>query len=101
MIFSLAITVLSSTLEDALCVYTTGAGEMKITVTSEGGSPDPRAYSIAQAAKILGVHKVSVYRRIYEGKLKVLSGFGRLMISERELEKFLNKVEVHTPNKRR
>ena len=74
---------------------------MKITTISESGLPDLRAYTIAQAAKMLGVHKVSVYRRIYEGKLKVLSGFGRLMISEGELEKFLNKVEIHTPRKRR
>jgi excisionase family DNA binding protein len=65
------------------------------------GHAKQRAYTITQAAQLLGVHKVSVYRRIYEGKLKVLSGFGRLMIPDTELERFLNKVHAYTPRKRR
>ena len=69
--------------------------------TLENGLANRRAYTIAQAAELLGVHKVSVYRRIYEGKLKVLSGFGRLMIPDAELERFPNKVEIYTPHKRR
>jgi excisionase family DNA binding protein len=60
-----------------------------------------RAYSIVEAAKLLGVHKVSVYRRIYSGEIKVLSGLGRLTIPSTELDKFLGRVEVYTPRKRR
>jgi excisionase family DNA binding protein len=69
--------------------------------TLENGLANRRAYTIAEAAELLGVHKVSVYRRIYEGKIKILSGFGRLMIPEVELEKFLGKVETYTPHKRK
>jgi hypothetical protein len=60
-----------------------------------------RAYTIAQTAKILGVHKVNVYRRIYEGKIKTLSGFPRLMISAVELDRFLDRSEIYTPRKRK
>jgi excisionase family DNA binding protein len=60
-----------------------------------------RAYTIAQAAQILGVHKVNVYRRIYEGKIKTLSGFPRLMISATELDRFLDRSEVYVPRKRK
>jgi excisionase family DNA binding protein len=74
---------------------------MQNTETLENGLANRRAYTIAEAAELLGVHKVSVYRRIYEGKLKILSGFGRLMIPDSELERFLGKVEVYMPRKRR
>jgi excisionase family DNA binding protein len=60
-----------------------------------------RAYTITQAAQILGVHKVNVYRRIYEGKIRTLSGFPRLMISAVELDRFLDRSEVYIPRKRK
>jgi excisionase family DNA binding protein len=66
---------------------------------SENGLAKRRAYTIAEAAALLGVHKVSVYRRIYSGEIKVLSGFGRLMIPETELERFLGNVKVYVPRK--
>ena len=69
--------------------------------TPENGLANRRAYTIAEAAALLGVHKVSVYRRIYSGEIKVLSGFGRLMIPETELEKFLSQVRVYIPRRRR
>jgi excisionase family DNA binding protein len=69
--------------------------------TSENGLANRRAYTIVEAAKLLGVHKVSVYRRIYSGKIKVLSGFGRLMIPDSELQKFLGDVKVYVPRRRR
>jgi Helix-turn-helix domain len=73
---------------------------MKNTATLDACSGQ-RAYTIAQAAQILGVHKVNVYRRIYEGKLKTLSGFPRLMISAIELDRFLDRSEVYVPRKRK
>jgi excisionase family DNA binding protein len=74
---------------------------MKNAQTPENGLANRRAFTIVQAAELLGVHKVSVYRRIYSGQIKVLSGFGRLMIPDSELDRFLGKVEVYTPRKRK
>jgi excisionase family DNA binding protein len=74
---------------------------MKIHSTSANGLAERRAYTISEAAELLGVHKVSVYRRIYSGEIKVLSGFGRLMIPETELQKFLGDVKVYVPRRRR
>ena len=71
------------------------------SLTSENGLANRRAYTIAAAAGLLGVHKVSVYRRIYSGEIKVLSGFGRLMIPDTELQKFLGNVKVYVPRRRR
>ena len=69
--------------------------------TSENGLANRRAYTIAEAAELLGVHKVSVYRRIYSGEIKVLSGFGRLMIPDTELKRFLGDIRVYVPRRRR
>jgi excisionase family DNA binding protein len=74
---------------------------MKNHTTQENGLANRRAYTISEAAELLGVHKVSVYRRIYSGEIKVLSGFGRLMIPEAELQKFLGDVKVYVPRRRR
>jgi excisionase family DNA binding protein len=71
------------------------------TLTPETGLAERRAYTIAQAAQLLGVHKVSVYRRIYSGEIKVLKGFGRLTIPASELDRFLSQVEEYTPRHRR
>lgn len=69
--------------------------------TSRNGLAERRAYTIAQAAELLGVHKVSVYRRLYSGELKVLKGFGQLMIPAAELNRFLNDVTAYTPRRQR
>jgi excisionase family DNA binding protein len=60
-----------------------------------------KAFTIAEVATLLGVHKSSVYRILYAGGIKVLSGCGRLMIPETELQRFLNRVEVYAPRGRR
>ncbi|HWY91809.1 MAG TPA: helix-turn-helix domain-containing protein [Chthoniobacterales bacterium] len=74
---------------------------MKNTSTTENGLATRRAFTIAQAAELLGVHKVSVYRRIYSGEIKVLKGFGRLTIPASELDRFLSQVEEYAPRHRR
>jgi excisionase family DNA binding protein len=53
---------------------------------------EQKSHSVAEAARILGVHSVSVYRLIWEGKIKTLRGFKRLKIPASELEKFLADV---------
>jgi excisionase family DNA binding protein len=72
---------------------------MRTESNSENGLANRRAYTIAEAASLLGCHKVSIYRRIYSGEIKVLAGFGRLMIPATELEKFLGNVKVYVPRK--
>ena len=57
--------------------------------------------SIAEAAALLGVSGTSVYRMVYAQKLKVLSGFGRLRIPRSELDKFLGRVTIYAPRKRK
>jgi excisionase family DNA binding protein len=73
----------------------------KIQSTPINGLAERRAYTIAQAAELLGVHKVSVYRRLYSGELKVLKGFGQLMIPATELDRFLDDVTKYTPRRQR
>jgi excisionase family DNA binding protein len=73
---------------------------MQTEQTQINGLAERRAYTIAEAADLLGVHKVSVYRRVYSGEIKVLSGFGRLTIPAAELEQFLRKVTTYTPKRR-
>jgi excisionase family DNA binding protein len=56
-----------------------------------------RAFSIAQAAEVLGFHRASIYRKVYRGEIKTLSSFGRLTIPLSELERYTNDTEVYTP----
>jgi excisionase family DNA binding protein len=74
---------------------------MKNSAKQSDELANQRAYTIAQAAELLGVHKVSVYRRLYSGELKVLKGFGQLMIPATELDRFLNDVTEYTPRRQR
>ena len=49
------------------------------------------AYSIEEAATMLGVHYFSVYRRIQRGKLKPCGALrGKLLVPRSELLKLLN-----------
>lgn len=41
---------------------------------------------------MLGVHKMSVYRHVHSGKLKILATGGRILIPAHELERFLGNV---------
>ena len=74
---------------------------MKTQSTPIDGLANRRAYTIAQAAELLGVHKVSIYRRLYSGDIKVLKGFGQLMVPATELDRFLNDVTEHQPGRQR
>jgi excisionase family DNA binding protein len=75
---------------------------MKTLETPKDGLPgNRRAYTIAEAAKLLGVHRVSVYRRLYSGQLKVLKGFGQLMIPAHELDRFLSEVVEYSGRRRK
>jgi excisionase family DNA binding protein len=49
-----------------------------------------RAYSLAQVAAILGVHRATVHRLVQAGKLKAISGFGTAKVSDVEIDRFLS-----------
>jgi helix-turn-helix protein len=58
-----------------------------------------RAYSLAQVAAILGVHRATVHRLVQAGKLKALSGFGVLKVSDVEINRFLNATQEYQPKR--
>ena len=55
-------------------------------------APTRRAFTIPEVAQILGVHKMSVYRHVWAGKLKILATGGRMLIPAGELDRFLGHV---------
>ena len=55
------------------------------------------APSMAEVADLFGMHPSTVYRMVYRGELKVLSGFGRLRVCPKSLEKLLSRSHYHTP----
>jgi predicted site-specific integrase-resolvase len=59
----------------------------------------PRAYSLAQVAAILGIHRATAHRLVQAGKLKAISGFGVLKISDTEINRFLNTTEQYKPKR--
>jgi hypothetical protein len=63
--------------------------------------PEKEAYTVKEVSQLVkpALSTVSVYRLLYRDELKVLSGFGRIMIPRSELEKFFNRVVTYTPRK--
>jgi excisionase family DNA binding protein len=59
-----------------------------------------QTYSVAEAAKKLGVSDTAIYRQIYAGNLKVLSGFGRIRVPHSELERLTGKLTTYEPRPR-
>lgn len=57
-----------------------------------GPAPKP-----TEVARLLGLDRVSVYRMLYSGRLKKLSGFGRVRICPKSLEAMLSASSSHTP----
>jgi hypothetical protein len=60
-----------------------------------------RAFTLDEAAAICGVSYHTLYRAICRGNLRVLRGFGRMMVSDKELDRFLGKTADYKPRKRR
>jgi excisionase family DNA binding protein len=48
-----------------------------------------RAYGIDEAAKLLGVHKATISRRIHEGKIKAIRLGGRVLVPPASIQKIL------------
>jgi hypothetical protein len=58
------------------------------------------AYSLKQAAKKCGVSYSALWRAACRGDIKVLKGFGRLMVSAAELKRFLSQTETYNGRRR-
>jgi predicted site-specific integrase-resolvase len=52
-----------------------------------------RAYTAAELAAMCGVATDSIYRAVHAGKLKPLAGFGKMMFSDKEVERFLGSTK--------
>jgi hypothetical protein len=59
------------------------------------------APSVAEVAELFKLHPSVVYRMIYAGKLEVISGFGRLRVCPKSIERLLNRSTTYTPKKAR
>jgi predicted site-specific integrase-resolvase len=60
-----------------------------------------RAFTLEQAAAICGVSYHTLYRAVCRGNLQIVTGFGRMMISDKELDRFLGKSAEYKPRRRR
>jgi excisionase family DNA binding protein len=61
-----------------------------IPAAAPAAAPERLAYSIEEAAQMLGVHYFSVYRLIQRGKLKPCRALrGKLLVPRTELVKLL------------
>jgi hypothetical protein len=65
---------------------------MMQAIENLGPAPKP-----TEVARLLGLDRVTVYRMLYAGKLKKLTGFGRLRICPKSLEAMLSASSSHTP----
>jgi excisionase family DNA binding protein len=92
-----------------LCFFCVQIGHFETQAATEGktnlktqqhdhrASPERRAYSLAQVAAILGVHRATVHRLVQAGKLKAISGFGNMKVSDIELDRFLSDTADYQP----
>ena len=56
---------------------------------------DRRAYSLREIAEKCGVSYSVIWRAVARGDLKVLKGFGRIMVSGEELKRFIGASETY------
>lgn len=61
---------------------------------------DPRAFSFGEIAGKCGVSYSAIWRLAYQGKIRVLKGFGRMMVSAAELNRFLSQTEIYNGKRR-
>ncbi len=54
---------------------------------------DRIAFSFEEVAQKFGSHRSWVYRQVKSGRLRTITGYGRLMISATEIERILSEKE--------
>jgi hypothetical protein len=62
-------------------------------------APNPLVVPIAEGAALLHRHPSWLYRKIYDGEVRICKHFGRLMVPIAELEKFVGELTNYTPQK--
>jgi excisionase family DNA binding protein len=67
--------------------------------TTTNGDSRKRAFTIAEAAEFLGCHRATLHRMVQAGKLKTISGFGVLKVSDIELDRFLSNTAEYRPKR--
>ena len=58
-------------------------------------------WSLKEAGERCGVSYLTLYRSACRGDLKIIEGFGRMMVSESELSRFAANVTEYLPRKRK
>jgi hypothetical protein len=58
-------------------------------------------WSLKEAGERCGVSYLTLYRAACRGDLRIIKGFGRMMVSESELSRFAANVTEYLPRKRR
>ena len=65
-------------------------------------APPPKlCWSLKEAAERCGVSYHTLYRAACRGDLKIIKGFGRIMVPESELPRFVGNVTEYLPTKRK
>jgi excisionase family DNA binding protein len=79
------------------CVYN---AKLRVNVGTVKSNEESESFSVAEAARKLGVSDTMVYRLIGNGQIKVIKGFGRIRVPRTELDKLVQNVGFYTPKKR-
>lgn len=58
------------------------------------------ALSPLESSVVIGKSETYIYRRIYAGDIKPISGFGRLMIPRSEIDRFLATAAAYNPKRK-
>ena len=53
-------------------------------------------YSLPEFAEMMGRHRSWAYRQVSEGRIKVITGFGKAMIPAAEVDRILNLSKTQT-----
>ena len=56
--------------------------------------PNRQAYTIAEFAAFFGRHRGWAYRQVREGRIKVIRGYGALLIPAAEIQRMLQSAEA-------
>jgi hypothetical protein len=73
---------------------------MKTQDNGSQPSPTVAAYTPTQFAQRLGRSATYGYRLLYSGKVKAVTGFGRILIPATELNRVLSQADTYNPSKR-
>lgn len=80
-----------------------GAGQLeglKAPAAAEQ-KPIPLLLTVNEAASLLGCHKVTVYRLIYQGRLRICRAFRSLRIPRKEIDRLVADVKPYDTSPRR